>query len=346
MLAASLTAWVLAGPPSVDADPSASLVWEAPAECPDIEQVRQRIDGLAPGMLEQARGRIEARIERVDERFEATIHIQNQAGESSRQFAGSECKLVADAAALVIAVTLAPIETASHLASHAPAAPPTQVPSEREEAAPIPSEPSKQIGAPTLERAPAPSDDDDGSSFALTLAPRDEAPPSSRVRVALRASGGAAYGPTNTAYGSIGGALALFAPGWRVELAGSWSIPREVRRADVGGTFTGWAITTKGCYVPSWRRLEFPLCPGVELGQVQGRGLDELPLVQDASYLWVALGLGQGLWFALHERFALGVEARMAVPLRRGAFVVDDRQVQRMVAVAITGLAGVELRLP
>lgn len=335
MLAALLQASVLAGPPTLD---SSSLVWRAPAECPGVEQLRDRIDEFAPGMLADAERlgvQIDGGIDAIEGRFEATIRIENQAGVSVRRFAAADCELIGDASALVIAVTLAPLETAAGLSER----PQVQRPSEPDH------QPAPTDEPPTSEPA-AVLDEPSPPTFALSFTPEDDGPSDTSLRVGLRAFGGVSYGPTNTGHGMVGGALALLSERWRVELAGWWSPPRVVRRTELGGVFSGWALAGRGCYVPTVRRLEFPLCPAVELGQVRGRGLDELAIVDEANFLWIALGLGQGLWFAPHERFAVGVDARVAVPLRSGGFVVDDRRIQRLVPVAVSGFAGVEVRLP
>ena len=344
MLAFLLQAWLLAGPAAQTSNHGLSLAWDAPAGCPNIEQLRARIAEFAPGVLDDptiAGVRVDGRIEAFPGRFEATIRVENQDGASVRRFGAADCELVADASALVIAVALAPVESASTMRER----PPTQTPAEPVEPAAQPDESQ----APEPEEQPAEQSQEQGSPPALVISlgpEQGERAESPLVRVGLRAFGGAAYGPTDTGYGVLGGGLALFSNRWRVELAGSWSPPRVVRRGDLGGTFEGWTIAARGCFVPSWRRLEFPLCPGLEFGRVHGRGLDELPVVREASFPWIALGLAQGLWFVPHERLALGVDAQLVVPLRGGAFVVEDRQVQRLVPVGIRALVGVEVRLP
>ncbi|PRQ09105.1 hypothetical protein [Enhygromyxa salina] len=113
--------------------------------------------------------------------------------------------------------------------------------------------------------------------------------------------------------------------------------------------FNGWFIAGRGCFVPAVgarERIELPICGGGELGQVRGRGVDELPVVDEASLLWVALALGQGLWFSPIERLAVGLDVQLAVPLQRGSFSVETAEIQQIAPVSVRGLVGVELRLP
>lgn len=141
----------------------------------------------------------------------------------------------------------------------------------------------------------------------------------------------------------------MFGERWRAELGGAWTPSRELVREGIGGRFDAWRVSARGCFVPTLGardRLELPLCPGVEFGQVRGRGLDSLPIALEASFPWVALGLGQGLWFAPLDRLAIGVDVQLAVPLRGGRFLIETIEIQRIAPLAVRGLVGVELRLP
>ena len=103
----------------------------------------------------------------------------------------------------------------------------------------------------------------------------------------------------------------------------------------------------RACFAPrvgERERIELPACGGVELGAVRGRGLDELPVATQASFLWVAPALAQGLWFSPIERVGIGAQVQLAVPLNRGSFAIDTIEVQRVAAVSVRGLAGIELR--
>jgi hypothetical protein len=170
-----------------------------------------------------------------------------------------------------------------------------------------------------------------------------------RVRAGLRVVGGASYGPTDAGFGDLGATVAVFAGRWRAELGGAWTPARELRRDGIGGRFDGWRVAARGCFVPRVgprERLEFPLCPGFEIGQVRGRGLDDLPVALAASFPWIALALGQGLWFAPLSRLAIGVDLQLAVPVRGGRFLIETVEIQRIAPLSVRGLVGIELRLP
>jgi hypothetical protein len=337
--------WLTIGPPIQRPSEGVPLRWDAPLECPNEAALRERVDALVPGLLarpDTAQSRVEVEVEAAAERYAATVVVRNSDGETRRQFAAPDCEIVADAAALILAVALDPVGVSvgrSEPASRTPSEPPTSEPPPSE---PPPSEPPLSpaerqlpIEADPIEPSPAIGR---ASDSVADERPRD-------LGVGVRVLGGGGYGPTNTGYATIGGTIALLGPRWRVELGGLWATPRVVRAdAGFGGRFDGWAVLGRGCFAPKIRRLELPSCGGLELGSVRGRGLDELPISDRASFLWIALAVAQGLWFAPIERVGIGLQLDLAVPLNRGGFTIETTEVQRIAAVTVRGLAGVELR--
>lgn len=340
MLALTLVqVWLLMiGPPIQRPSEGVPLSWDAPLECPDEMALRERVHALVPDLLDRpdaARSRVDVEVRAVPESYAATVVVRNNDGETRREFAAPNCETVTDAAALVLAVALDPVGVSIGLReSAASEATPTEpTPTEPEQSL---VEPEPPINDEPVELPPA---------IDRTAVPtiQDEQP--RRLEVGVRVLGGGGYGPTNTGYATIGGTLALLGPRWRVELGGLWAIPRIVRvDAGVGGRFDSWAVIGRGCFAPKIRRLELPSCGGVELGSVRGFGLDELPVSGQASFWWIALAVGQGLWFSPIDRVAIGLELDLAVPLNRGVFAIETTEIQQIAPVTVRGLAGVELR--
>lgn len=334
MLAALLTSAWLLGPPVQRPRDVPPMTWEAPAECPSVEDVVASVHVLAPGVLsDPSPARVFASVRVVESRYEVELRLHDGEDEFRRAFVGDNCEEVAEAIALVVAVLLDPVVSASNVQARATAdVPPTPV-----------------IEAVPLEPPTAAAEDPIEDRAALIESPRRPIR-GARVRAGLKLAGGGGYGPTNAGFGELGATAAVIGERWRVELGGTWTPSRVLRSdGDIGGRIDGWRVAARGCFVPrvgARDRLELPLCPGFELGQVRGRGLDELPVVLTASFPWIAVALGQGLWFAPIERFAIGIDLQLAVPLRGGRFLIETVEVQRIAPVSMRGIVGIEVRLP
>jgi hypothetical protein len=336
MLAALLTSAWLLGPPVQRPRDVPPIAWEAPAECPSVEDVVASVHALAPGVLsDPSPARVFASVRVVEARYEVELRLHDGEDEFRRAFVGDSCEEVAEAIALVVAVLLDPVVSASNVQTRTTAdVPPTPV------IEAVPLEPPTPAAEDPIED-PAPSIESPRRPMPVRRA---------RVRAGLKLVGGGGYGPTNAGFGELGATAAVFSERWRVELGGTWT-PRRVLRSDdeIGGRIDGWRVAARGCFVPrvgARDRLELPLCPGFELGQVRGRGLDELPVTLTASFPWIAVALGQGLWFAPIERLAIGVGLQLAVPLRGGRFLIETVEVQRIAPVSVRGIVGIEVRLP
>ncbi len=184
--------------------------------------------------------------------------------------------------------------------------------------------------------------------------PVDEEPGPQRwpeqLQLGLSVHGGGGWGPVLAA-GAVGGRFALIGPRWRAELGGRYVLPRRAPTDELGSatatasaSFDTWFIEARGCFAPRQRRLEFPLCPGVELGSARGRGLAPTIEPTRASFLWVAPSLSQGLSWAPVERFAIGVELGLVVPLTRGR--VGEQLLAELNPVGGRGLLIIEIRQP
>lgn len=314
------------------------LDWQAPPSCPSADQLRERVrrylpeldEPLAPGATPM---RARAIVEDESSAHVVELRMDNAAGQSVRRFSAADCELLTDAVALVIAVTWDPVEASLVLeegaGGEAPVAPPP----------PEPPPPAPREG---LSPSPTPSARSSSSSASTATRPRDRG----AARLGLRVFGGGGYGPTNAAFGSLGGSVAVFSRRWRALVDGRWVLPRAVRlTGTVGGRFEAWTVGGAGCFVPARGRLEFPLCAGFEAGQLRGEGLPSLASVEGARFPHAALRVIPGVSWAPLERLAVGLDLALSAPLTRAEFTVDGAVVQGVAPVGVLVVAGLELRL-
>jgi hypothetical protein len=248
--------------------------------------------------------------------------------------------VLADAVALIVAVTLDPVAVTQTLA--------------RREAALVEPEPEPEPMPEPLpdataerERGLAPRDDDGGITLVLDD-DADDGPRAARARLrgAVSLHGGASYGPSAHAFGLVGGRTALLGRGWRVELGARWIAPRRLGTSEAPARLDAWMVELRGCGVPTPGPIELPICVGFEAGAVRGRGLEPLPDPTVARFAWLAPTLSVGLRWAPVERVAFGPELALVVPLTRGTFVAGTLEVERLAAIGGRALLELEVRLP
>ncbi len=343
--------------------------WRAPEGCPTRAQVLERIDEYLPQLElppERATSvalRIDVELTRDGDTWVANLQLSGRDGEQNRRFSTPDCSELADASALIAALALDPVLTARGLtvlsaaltepgpdepleplepedpkAPDDPGAPPpnpetTEPPSEGSD--PVTTEPTRDTKLHLSEAGARPADPRDPAEVGLH-----------RPRVGLRIQGGGSYGPTTTGYAAVGGGLAVFEGPWRWQLDAGWWTPRRIELSDGrAGRVQSWWLGTRGCFVPMAGRVELPLCPGVEFGQIIARGVSPTTNARSARYLWAAAVVSQGLAWAFSEHFALTAEAGLLVALTRGSFSIDGQRLQAVSPVGVRGLVGLELRL-
>lgn len=140
------------------AQPGWSLVWDAPPNCPSEAAVQAEIRSLLAG---STRNDVSLAVNgdalQVNEGFEVALRFTSKEGPASRVLTGRDCKEVAKAAALVIALAVDPgvkinpnrqsaLETAGEPATEQPAPPP-----------PAPAASSKKFEEAAEPPPPAPS---------------------------------------------------------------------------------------------------------------------------------------------------------------------------------------------
>ncbi len=335
----SIAVWLLGPPvqrPDHDAARPLALNWSAPDTCPGPGPTLEQIEHLAPGLTHRADSSVEIRVELEPSPggIALALTIHDRHGELHRNLEAADCEEAQRAASLLIAVFLDPVASAQTLG--------------RARTSAAHDDPPRH--EPEPEPKPEPEPEPEPENWRSQRGESNSSPAPQGLRLGVRTFVGGGFGPTDTGTATLGGALAILGSNWRAELGGAWTLPRTVRRGpQLGGTFDGWFILARGCFVPTLgprARIELPLCPTLELGRVHGRGVDELPVALEAAFTWFAIGVGQGLVFVPIDRLAIGVELQLAVPLQGGRFSIGDQEIQRLTPVGVRALAGVELRLP
>jgi hypothetical protein len=356
----SLLALLLTGAPPVevqrphDEAPTLALSWSTAgaAACPEREIVieaigdsglREQLGEWVPQQHPQARLAVEVAITVEGDRWRADMLLIDADGRAQRQFEARSCQALADATALIVAVTLDPMAVSASLsaARTATAADPAPEPEPTPEPEPVP------VPEPTPEPKPEPDDVDRGTLGVSSSGAGDGEVAAWRelLHVGLSIHGGGGYGPTASAHGLVGGRIGLLGERWRVDVGARWFPPQVTSTSTATGSFDAWTIEARGCWVPIAGPVELPLCPGFELGSVRGRGQTPTPNPTNSSFLWLAPSLSQGLAWAPVRRFAIGVELGVAVPLTRGRFTVGGETIEQLAAFGVRGLASVELRI-
>jgi hypothetical protein len=264
-----------------DAGPSLELKWAAPDECPMREEVGKKVERALGPSDQDSRTLVHARarIERVEDgKYVLDLVLESEGEKGERQLEGIDCRELADAAALIMAVAIDP--------------------SVLERAEPEP-EPEPELGPVDLEPIePVPE------VRAATQA--------RRVHLGLDAFAGAGFAILPAPTAVVGLSLGLYGRLWRAEIGGGyWAPTDEINPSnpEVGRRFQLWAVTARGCVAPAVRSVEFPVCVGVDAGAMHGRGTGDLDsglsvvapwaaFASGASVRWRPRGLGDwvGFW--------------------------------------------------
>jgi hypothetical protein len=304
----------LASPPA--AAPPVDLRWEAPRDCPDRSKIEADVARfLAHGARsEDAPVVIDARVTKEGGRFVLALSVHASAGALDKTMRADDCKVLASAVALVVAVLLDPTAVVETV--------------ERERVAPPPPEPEP---APAPKPAPAP-------------APKRKLD----VQGLLRPFVAGSFGPLPRFGVATGGIVgAQIGPG-RIEVHAIWDAPQRARAdtVDAGARLDLWAVGPRGCYAPRWRTLQVPVCAGGEVGQIRGRGFG-LSVSRRARATWAAVTGGAALLWVPLRWIAVGGGVDAVVALTRPSFVIDDvGRVHRPRAAGVRIHAGLEVRFP
>jgi hypothetical protein len=142
--------------------------------------------------------------------------------------------------------------------------------------------------------------------------------------VGVRADAGAGLSvlPGPTAVVSVG--AATWGRAWRAELGASYWTPVESipSGGTTGGRIQQWTVDARGCGLLRPGPLELPLCAGLDVGAVHGRGIG-VPSPRDIASLRLAFAAGAAVVWAparFGGRVGLRLSAEALVALVRARF--------------------------
>lgn len=317
------------------AEPPVQLRWVAPEGCPSEAYVRERTEALLVRGLDDPGHPALAVVVTVERRasgWRASLELTTPAGRRVRVLGARSCEALADAAALLLALTIDPT-----------ARPGEEGPS----AAPV-DRPVTGISLAMPEKLPS-------SPITATVAPPTRlqsgergSPPARRLRGFL----GAAF--SVQAGGAPGAALGGVGTGglrWRhmsvVVLASLAASPvaREIAPGSSLRARHGWAALAACGHVVRGR-FELPVCGGWFAGAVRAEATG-LSASRVLRLPWTGGYLGVGVRYMLHALVGVTLDAHALIPVVRPSFVVEGLGVvHRAAYVAAGGQLGLEIRFP
>lgn len=315
--------------------PAVEFRWDAPASCPPEAEVVAELERLLGGPLAQRTGPRMTAIARVRQEqgglFDLRLWTVSDAGTLQRSLSHAQCDALAKAGALIAAMAIDP-SVLDRMA-------------EGTEAAEVAAE-AKTVAEPEPPPEPGPAE----------VEPPPEKRPEERpdrprraVRGALRVGAGVSFGDLPGAGALLRLTPALLWPRARLELEVSYGPVRRARFDDApdrGADLQLASAALRGCAVLRARKLEFPLCAGVEIGAMYGRGVG-YSLTREGRLLLASLTAAPAIFYVPHPRVAVGTIVEGAVHVARPRFVVDGAgEVYRAAPASVRALAAIELRFP
>ena len=99
------------------------LQWGAPASCPDAESARDATQRRLGREVTISDVTVVATIERHDDEHQLELHITRDATVSTHQLTAQNCRTLAEATGLLVAVVIDPVATVHNMPSALPALP-------------------------------------------------------------------------------------------------------------------------------------------------------------------------------------------------------------------------------
>jgi hypothetical protein len=317
-----VAAWLASLPPR----------WNAPPPCPDEPAFQARVvafAGRAPGPDEVlARATVTGGPPWV-----AVVDLELEGVSARRELAAAECDALADAVALVVAVTLDPVVVARTLRERAMLPARDMVPGPIDE--PV-RDPVDTSIAPQVNATPVVSQ------------PRSRRRPRPAPVTSLLIGAGGELGAVPGGTGGFAVGATLMWPRARIEAIGRYWIRRRDRLASDGGADVELGTAgLRGCAQLAQRRLFVPLCAGAEAGGLVATGFG-LPSARRAVIPWLAGTASATIGVHAAPPVALWAGVELAVPILRPRVTVATQPTTELHVVApVSGrlLGGVEFRL-
>ena len=233
------------------------------------------------------------------------LEIDKGGDASLRQLVAPHCETVLDAAAFVVAVAIDP-----SLASEGAVEPPVPEPT-----VPVPTTTQTAPVGPTAPQPPP-----------ITTSATPPPPKRRKVHAIVRAGGGIDGGALPRVGAMFEGAIGVGGKWFRVEATGMYRLQTtEYTVADptVGAGVAMWSFGARGCGVPRYKRVEFPLCAALEGGRqiAQGTGLNPNRTLRTP---WGAATFGPGVAFKAHKNIAIVIMAALGVPFVRTSLTAEN----------------------
>lgn len=326
-----LAGWLGVAPPPVE-PPSAPLTWDAPAECPGEAVVEAEVRRLLGGEDPSLEGvTVEGRIEAGAEAgWVLDLVVSTSQGTSTRRMEASECKTLAEAAALYIVLAIDPMAMLGQE--------PAGVTEEKPEGG-VTEDGEPEGGEP--EGGEPEGGEPEGGE------PKGEVP-RRRPGLALRALGAVGGGIHPRTGGAVGAGLSLRLRGVRLELLGEYWFRRRHEVDDLPGVGTRTDIgfaELRVCPHGVVRRVELLGCAGVDVGAATARGMGVFDR-RIARAPWIGVVVGPAVNWHPIERLGLWVEPNVVLSAYRPRFAVDGvGEVLRLGVVGGRLTLGVQIEL-
>ena len=345
LLAAS-TIWTSFAP---NHDTDEVLRWDAPPPCPSRSELETAIAAnLGRALDARDAGALTARAAAhrlADGRWQLSLTIEpRDAPPVARTVLAEQCGLLAEAAALLIAVAIDP-ELAGGAPRQAMISPTSRDPIGVPLAASAELQPTTEV-KPTTDTSP--------TTGPLPARPRPSPPASTRpqrwpMRAVISAAAVLDVGALPSPAPGLQVRVGLLARRLRAEVGVVHLFERPARIAGVdgGGDLRLTAAQLQACPRFARARLELPVCAGLELGAMHGEGVG-LPGATTDRVVWLAfIADGRVLWAPV-PRFAFGVQLGLAAPLLAARFRVNGLagDLHRAAPVSLRGALAIELRFP
>lgn len=348
---------------SIAAVPSLALVaalgpaveWSAPAGCPERARVLDRARALIGGPADAAMQQVAIRgiIEPAAAGFSLDVDIRTPSGATHKTAHADDCMVLADVAALMVAVAVDPLRTSEALPrrpARAPGGPSsaTDVPSTPEPAPPSPAAALPPSAAPSAGTARRPANlEPRGPEPASPPADASPRPRARMLRGLVRASGSIGRGLVPERDLGLGLGAGLLASHLRAELTLFHVFARDARYPPpsvAGAAIAAWGGSVR---VGPYLRLgpvELHALASVAAAAVTASGFGARNSRNNAD-AWVALALVPGLRWEPIPRMALGVDLELEAALRRPGFAVSGSPpLHRAASAGVRGSLVVELR--
>ncbi len=308
-----------------ESDAPATLRWRAEgAGCPSGPEVQAAVVELAGRWPAADELEVDASIDEALGRWQLVLSITIEGREHRQRLEAESCAALARAAALIVAVSVDPVASAT--------------------TAEVPL-------APTVpELPPAGFSDEPPGGSSARRAP--QVPPSLRTEAPLRwrrtflgARWGLISGMTPGLTSGPSVSLGLDLEHARFALQGQYGLPRVRRASGSGARVQAGMVAALACVASRPRALRGQLCAGAEAGALRARGLG-VPSPRTQHYPWLAAVAGAGVRGSpSSDRWALTLDVEGTVATVDAHIVLGDPQAPDAPLVYETPRLGARLLL-